>query len=49
MAWLYRNTDVKKAEYNENSVHVVFEADPTTAEKARSRVEKEFNGKVERL
>jgi GTP-binding protein HflX len=49
MAWLYRNTDVKKAEYNENSVHVIFEANPTTAEKVRSRVEREFKGKVERL
>jgi GTP-binding protein HflX len=49
MAWLYRNTDVKKAEYNENSVHVIFEASPTTAEKVRSRVEREFKGKVERL
>jgi GTP-binding protein HflX len=49
MAWLYRNTDVKKAEYNENSVHVIFEASPTTAEKVRSRVEREFKGKVKRL
>lgn len=49
MAWLYRNTDVKKAEYNENCVRVIFEADPATAEKVRSRVEKEFKGKVERL
>jgi GTP-binding protein HflX len=49
MAWLYRNTDVKKAEYNENSVHVIFEANPTTAEKVRSRVEREFKGKVKRL
>jgi len=49
MAWLYRNTDVKKAEYNENSVHVIFESSPTTAEKVRSRVEREFKGKVERL
>jgi GTP-binding protein HflX len=49
MAWLYRNTDVKKAEYNENSVHVIFESSPTTAEKVRSRVEREFKSKVERL
>jgi len=49
MAWLYRNTDVKKAEYNENSVHVIFESSPTIAEKVRSRVEREFRDKVERL
>ena len=49
MSWLYRNTDVKKAEYNENSVHVLFETSPTTAEKVRSRVEREFRGRVERL
>jgi len=49
MAWLYRNTDVKKAEYSENCVHVIFEADSATADKVRSRVEKEFKGKVERL
>jgi GTP-binding protein HflX len=49
MAWLYRNTDVKKVEYSENCVHVIFEADSATADKVRSRVEKEFKGKVERL
>ncbi len=49
MAWLYRNTDVKEAKYNEDSVNVTFESNPTTAEKVRSRVEREFKGKVEKL
>jgi GTP-binding protein HflX len=49
MAWLYRNTYVEKTEYNESSVHVLFETSPTTAEKVRSRVEREFRGKVEKL
>jgi GTP-binding protein HflX len=48
MAWLFENADVQKADYNENSVHVIFEAEPTFAEKVRSRVKTEFNRKVEK-
>jgi GTP-binding protein HflX len=49
MAWLFENADVQKADYNENSVRVVFEAAPTFAEKVSSRVKAEFNGKVEKI
>src|SRR5208337_1059033 len=38
MAWLFENADVEKADYDESSVRVVFEAAPTFAEKVRSRV-----------
>jgi GTP-binding protein HflX len=48
MAWLFKNADVQTADYAESSVHVVFEANPSFAEKVRSRVEQEFNGKVEK-
>jgi GTPase len=49
MAWLFENADVQKADYNESSVRVVFEAAPTFAEKVRSRVKTEFNRKVEKI
>jgi GTP-binding protein HflX len=49
MAWLFENADVQKADYNENSVRVVFEAAPTFAEKVRSRVKTEFNQQVEKI
>ena len=48
MAWLFENADVQTAEYGGDSVHVVFEANPSFAGKVRSRVEKEFNGKIEK-
>lgn len=48
LGWLFKNTDVQTTDYTENSVHVIFEASPTFAEKVRNRVEKEFNGKVEK-
>jgi len=49
MAWLFENADVQKADYNESSVRVVFEAAPTFAERVRSRVKTEFNRKVEKI
>jgi GTP-binding protein HflX len=49
MAWLFENADVQTTDYNESSVRVVFEASPTFAEKVRSRVKTEFNGKVEKI
>ena len=49
MAWLFENADVQKADYNENSVRVIFEAAPTFAEKVRSRVKTEFNQQVEKI
>jgi GTP-binding protein HflX len=48
MAWLFKNSNVQKADYTEKNVHVIFEADPTSAEKVRSRVEREFNGTIEK-
>jgi GTP-binding protein HflX len=48
LAWLFRNADVQTADYTESSVHVIFEANPSFAEKVRNRVEQEFNGKVEK-
>jgi GTP-binding protein HflX len=48
MGWLFKSADVQKTDYTENSVHVVFEADPSFAEKVRKRVEKEFNAKIEK-
>lgn len=49
MAWLFDNVEVQTTDYDEKSVRVVFEADAAFAERVRSRVEKEFNGKVERI
>lgn len=49
MGWLFKNTDVQMADYTADSVHVIFEADPSSAEKVRSRVEKEFDGKMEKI
>ncbi len=49
MAWLFKVADVQETDYSENAVRVVFEANPTTAEKVRSRVEKEFDGRIDRL
>jgi GTP-binding protein HflX len=48
MAWLFKNADVRETKYDATSVRVVFEAEPSFAEKVRDRVEKEFNGKLQR-
>jgi GTP-binding protein HflX len=48
MAWLFKNADVHTADYSADSVRVVFEADPSFAERVRNRVEKEFNGRLEK-
>ena len=48
MAWLFENTDVRETNYDADSVRVVFEAEPSLAEKVRNRVEKEFNGRFEK-
>jgi GTP-binding protein HflX len=48
MAWLFKNADVQETKYDADSVRVVFEAEPSFAEKVRSRIKKEFNGKLER-
>jgi len=49
MAWLFNSVDVRETNYNADSVRVVFEAEPSLAERVRSRVEKEFNRKLERI
>lgn len=45
---LFKNADVQTVEYGENTAHVVFEANPSFAEKVRNHVEK-LDGKFERL
>lgn len=49
IAWLYKTADVQTTEYTENSVRVVFEANPSFAEKVRKRVEQEFNGTIKKI
>jgi GTP-binding protein HflX len=49
MAWLFKNTDVQVAEYAADLVHVIFEAESALAEKVRNRVQKEFDGKIEKI
>jgi len=49
MAWLFKNVDVRTAEYKTESVYVVFEATTALAEKVRNRVQKEFNVKTEKV
>jgi GTP-binding protein HflX len=49
MAWLYESAKVETTKYTEGFVSVTFEANPVFAEKVRNRVEKEFDGKLERI
>jgi GTP-binding protein HflX len=49
MGWLYKSADVQTADYTASSVHVVFEANPSFAEKVRNRVKEEFHTKVEKI
>jgi GTP-binding protein HflX len=44
---LFKSADVRKIEYSENMVRVVFEANPSFAEKVRSSVEK-LDGRFEK-
>jgi GTP-binding protein HflX len=46
VSWIHTKTDVKKVEYTEKAVLVVFEADHESAEKLKKRVE-ELDGKFE--
>ncbi len=46
ISWVHTKTEVKKVNYLENTVQVVFEADPEIAERVKKRVE-ELNGKFE--
>jgi GTP-binding protein HflX len=46
MSWVYNRADVQKVSYMSSSVQVVFEANPSFAEKVRKRVE-ELDGKFE--
>jgi GTP-binding protein HflX len=48
ISWLYKNANVQKIDYTEHSAHIIIEANPELAEKARSRVE-EFNGTFQRI
>jgi GTP-binding protein HflX len=46
LSWVHNNATVKKTDYTNNTVQVVFEADPSFVEGTRKRVE-ELNGKLE--
>lgn len=46
VSWVHKGADVKKTDYTENSVRMVFEARPEFAEKVKNRVE-ELDGKFE--
>jgi GTP-binding protein HflX len=46
MSWVHARTDVRKVNFNGNSVQVVFETTPAFAENVRKRV-KELDGKFE--
>ena len=48
ISWLYKTADVQKLEYASNSIHVIFEATPSFADKVRSRIER-FNGDIARI
>jgi len=49
MAWLFRNADVQTADYTADSVKVVFEANPSFAEKVGKRVEQEFGENMKKV
>lgn len=49
ISWLFNRADVQKLEYTSNSAHIIFEAVPWFTEKVKKRVEKEFNGKIEKI
>ena len=46
LSWVHNNANVKKTDYTNDSVQVVFEADPSFVEGVRKRVE-DLNGKFE--
>ena len=46
VSWVHKGADVKKTDYTENLVRMVFEARPEFAEKVKNRVE-ELDGKFE--
>ncbi|NLE05341.1 MAG: hypothetical protein GX638_11155 [Crenarchaeota archaeon] len=46
ISWVHAKTDVKKINYTQTSVEVIFEAEPEIVEKTKSRVE-ELNGQFE--
>lgn len=49
ISWLFNHTDVQTLKYMDNHAHMVFEAIPWFAEKVKKRVEKEFDGKFEKI
>jgi GTP-binding protein HflX len=48
VSWVHKGADVKKTDYTETSVRMVFEASPEFAEKVKNRVE-ELDGKFEKI
>ncbi len=49
ISWLFNRGDVQKLRYRDGGAQIVLEATPWFVEKVKRRVEKEFNGKVEKL
>jgi GTP-binding protein HflX len=48
ISWVHEKTDIRKEDYTNDSVNVVFEADPSLAEQVRKKVE-ELNGKFQTI
>jgi len=48
ISWLFKRADVQNIEYKGDSAHIIFEANPSFAEKVKSHVEN-FNGKIEKI
>jgi hypothetical protein len=46
ISWVHEKTDIRKENFTNDSVQVVFEATPELAEQVRRKVE-ELNGKFE--
>jgi GTP-binding protein HflX len=48
ISWLFKRADVQNIEYKGDSANIIFEANPSFAEKVKSHVEN-FNGKIEKI
>lgn len=48
ISWLFKRADVKRIEYKGDSANIIFEANPSFAEKVKSQVEN-FNVEIEKI
>ncbi|MEM3357237.1 MAG: GTPase HflX, partial [Candidatus Bathyarchaeia archaeon] len=48
ISWLFQRADVQHIEYKGDSANIIFEANPSFAEKVKNQVEN-FNGKIEKI